>query len=236
MPQGSGLFLPSIHNQRLLESVFFSGVFVLSFRGFPDILHAAEAQHRCQADEWQAFPMKKNLEASTQPNATEVANRPAPAVEDVVASRAVATDRIFKGGSLAVLGFGGALLADFLNPGPGLALWISLSAALTAFGAGSIWAGSGASHLVRHGRKGSSLWLISLAGLGGSVILNVVSGILVRAWSLPILGGLNLLSMASCGLFTAALIVLGLITIVRWMLPDPDPMGGSTASDASGIE
>jgi hypothetical protein len=39
--------------------------------------------------------------------------------------------------------------------------------------------------------------------------------------------------MASCGLFTAALIVLGLITIVRWILPDPDPMPGITASDAS---
>ena len=129
--------------------------------------------------------MKKNLEAAAQPNSAEVANRPAPAVEEIVTSRAVATDRIFKGGSLAVLGFGGALLIDFVNPGPGLALWISISAALTAFGAGSIWAGSGASHLVRHGRKGSSLWLI---------------------------------------------------TIVRWILPDPDPMGGSTASDASEIK
>jgi len=176
--------------------------------------------------------MKKNLEVTAQSDSAEVAHGPTLAVEDIVASRADATDRVFKGGSLAVLGFGGALLLDLLNLSPGLPFWISITAALTAFGAGAIWAGSGASHLVRHGRKGSSLWLISLAGLGGSVILNVVSGILIGAWSFPILEGLNLLAMASCGLFTAALIVLGLITIVRWILPDPVPMRGKTASDA----
>ena len=180
--------------------------------------------------------MKNNLEAAAQPDSAEVAHRPTPTVEDIVASRAVATDRVFKGGSLAVLGFGGALLIDFLNLSPGLPLWISISAALTSFGAGAIRAGSGASHMTRHGRKGSSLWLISLAGLGGSVILNVVSGILMGTWNHLILAGLNLLAMASCGLFTAALIVIGLITIVRWILPDPDPMRGSAASKASEIE
>jgi hypothetical protein len=144
-------------------------------------------------------------------------------VEDVIVSRAIATDRVFKGGSLAVVGFGAALLVDLLNLSPGLLLWASLGAALIAFGAGSVWAGSGATHLIRHGRKGSSLWLFSLAGLGGSVILSVVSSILIGVLGHPILGTLNLFAMASCGLFTAALIVLGLITVVRWMLPDPDP-------------
>ena len=180
--------------------------------------------------------MKDNLEVAVQADSGEVAHRPTRTVEDVIASRAIATDRVFKGGVLAVLGFGGALLIDFLNLSPGLPFWISISAALTSFGAGAIWAGSGASHLVRHGRKGSSLWLISLAGLGGSVILNVVSGILMGTWNHPILEGLNLLAMYSCGLFTAALIVIGLITIVRWILPDPDPMRGSAASEASEIE
>jgi len=167
--------------------------------------------------------VKNNLEISEQADSGEVADQPTRTVEDIVASRAVATDRVFKGGSLAVLGFGGALLIDFLNLSPGLPFWTSMFATLTAFGAGSIWAGLGASHLFRHGRRGSSLWLFSLAGLGGSVILNVVSGILLGVWYHPILGGLNLLAQASCGLFTAALIVLGLITIVRWILPDPDP-------------
>ena len=167
--------------------------------------------------------MEKDLEVAEQADSGEVAHPPTRTVEDIVASRAVATDRVFKGGTLAVLGFGGALLVDLLNLTPGLPFWISIGAALTCFGAGAIWAGSGASHLIQHGRKGSSLWLFSLAGLGGSVILNVVSGILIRIWNFPILEGLNLLAMASCGLFTAALIVLGLITIVRWILPDPDP-------------
>jgi hypothetical protein len=143
---------------------------------------------------------------------------------------------VFKGGILAVLGFGGALLIDFLNLSPGFPFWISLGAALTVFGAGGIWAGSGASHLIRHGRKGSPLWLISLAGLGGSVILNVVTGILMVTLNHPILEGLHLLTMASCGLFTAALVILGLIAIVCWMLPDPDPTRGSAASDASAME
>lgn len=180
--------------------------------------------------------MGNNVEVAERADSGEVTLRPTRTVEDIVASRAVATDRVSKGGSLAVLGFGGALLIDFLNLSPGLPFWISISAALTAFGAGAIWAGSGASHLIRHGGKGSSLWLISLAGLGGSVILNVVSGILLGTWNLPILEGLNLLAMASCGLFTAALIVLGLITIVRWIIPAPNPMRGGTASGASEIE
>ena len=180
--------------------------------------------------------MKDDLEVAEQADSGEVAHRPTRTVEDIVASRAIATERVFKGGILAVLGFGGALLIDLLNLNPGFSFWISLGAALTSFGAGAIWAGSGASHLIRHGRKGSSLWLISLAGLGGSVIVNVVSGMLMGTWSHPILEGLNRLAMASCGLFTAALIVLGLITIVRWILPDPDPLRGGAASEASEIE
>jgi hypothetical protein len=180
--------------------------------------------------------MKNDLEGAEQAQPGEVAHRPTRTVEDIVASRAVATERVFKGGVLAVLGFGGALLIDFLNLGPGLPFWISISAALSAFGTGAVWAGSGASHLIRHGRKGSSLWLISLAGLGGSVVLNVVSGILVRTLDHPFLEGLYLFAMASCGLFTAALIVIGLITILRWILPDSDPTGGGTASESSEIE
>ena len=180
--------------------------------------------------------MKNSLEESESAHSGEVAHRPTRTVEDVVASRAVATDRIFKGGLLAVLGFGGALLIDFLDPSSGLPFWISISATLTAFGGGAIWAGFGASHLIRHGRKGSSLWLISLAGLGGSVILNVLSGVLMGTWNSTFLWGLNQLAMASCGLFTAALIVIGLITIVRWILPDSDPRRESAASEASEIE
>ena len=190
-----------------------------------------------QTVEWLAirggFPMKNDQEVAEHAESGKAAHRPTQAVEDIVSSRAVATDRVFRGGVLSVLGFGAALLIDFLNVSPGLPLWIGIGTALTAFGAGAIWAGSGASHLIRHGRKGSSLWLISLAGLGGSVVLNVVTGILMGAWNAPILWGLNLVAMASCGLFTAALIVIGLITLVRWMLPDPDSRGVSAASEAS---
>jgi hypothetical protein len=188
------------------------------------------------AGEWEAFPMKNDLEVGEQADSGEVTRRPIRTVEDIVASRAVAVDRVFKGGFLAVFGFGGALLVDFLNLSPGVPFWISISASLTVFGAGTIWAGSGASHLIRHGRKGSALWLISLTGLGGSVILNVLSGILMGIWNSTFLWGLNQVATASCGLFTAALIVIGLITIVRWILPDSDPMPGSAASEASEIE
>ena len=180
--------------------------------------------------------MKDDLEATEQADSGEVTHRPTPAVEDILASRAVATDRVFKGGLLAISGFGGALLVDFLNQNPGLPFWIGISASLIAFGAGAIWAGSGASHLTRHGRRGSSLWLISLTGLGGSVILNVLSGMLMGTWNSGFLWALNRIATASCGLFTAALIVIGLITIVRWMLPDSDPMPESAVSEGSEIE
>lgn len=180
--------------------------------------------------------MKDSLEEAEQDHPGNVAHPLPRSVEDIVSSRAVATDRVFRGGVLAVLGFGAALLIDLLSLGPGLLFWVSISAALTAFGAGAIWAGSGASHLIRHGRKGSALWLISLAGLGGSVILNVFTGILAGSWNSTFPWVLNQLSMASCGLFTAALIVIGLITIVRWILPDPGSTRGSASPDASEID
>jgi hypothetical protein len=167
--------------------------------------------------------MKDDQEELGQGESGEIEHQPTRTVEDIAASRAVAVDRVFKGGVLACLGFGGALLMDLLNLSPGVPFWIGIAAALTSFGAGAIWAGSGASHLIRHGRKGSSLWLVSLAGLGGSVILNVVSGLLAVALDYPVPGALNRLSMAFCGLFTASLIVLGLMAIVRWVLSDSDP-------------
>ena len=120
--------------------------------------------------------MTNEVEVREQADSGEVAPQPIRAVDDIVASRAVVTDRIFKGGTLAVLGFGGALLMDLLNLSPGVPFWIGIVATLTAFGAGAIWAGSGATHLIRHGRKGSSLWLVSLAGLGGSVLMSVGPG------------------------------------------------------------
>ena len=177
--------------------------------------------------------MNEKLELPEQPDSGAVAQRLTQTLEDIGASRAVATDRIFKGGSLAVLGFGSALLVDVLDLGLGIPFWIGISLSLTAFGAGSLWAGLGASHLIRHGRRGSSLWLISLAGLGGSVILNVVSTTLFGAWSHPVLAALSLFAQAACGLFTLALIVLGIITIVRWMLPGPDPAHTEAASESS---
>lgn len=180
--------------------------------------------------------MGDELEVVEQTDSGGIASQPHRTVEDILASRAVATDRVFKGGILAVLGFGGTLFIDVLNLSPGLPLWIGITAALITFGGGAVWAGSGASHLARHGRKGSSLWLASLAGLGGSVILNVVSGILGAAWGNPVLAVVNYIFMASCGLFTAALIVLGLLTLVRWMLPDRDPVQGSAEPRASDIE
>lgn len=85
-----------------------------------------------------AFPMKDHLEVSEEADSGELAHRTTPTVEDINASRATATDRVFEGGSLAVLGFGGALLVDYLNLGPGLSLRISIGATLTAFGAGDL--------------------------------------------------------------------------------------------------
>lgn len=166
--------------------------------------------------------MNNGLDVTRKADSGEAVHRSTEVVEDIIGSRAAATDRVFKGGILAVLGFGGALLIDGLNLGPGLPFWISIGAALISFGAGAVWAGTGATHLIRHGRRGSSLWLISLAGLGGSVVLNVVSGAMMGLWVHPVFGALNLFAMASCGFFTASLIILGLITIVRWMLPDRD--------------
>lgn len=180
--------------------------------------------------------MRNDEETAGQTRRGEVVRGPTRGIEDVVASRAVATDRVFRGGVLSVLGFGGALVVDALDLTPGLPLWISTSTALIAFGAGAIWAGSGASHLIRHGRKGSSLWLLSLVGLGGSVTLNVVSRILMGVWDSSLVWTVNRIAMASCGLFTGALIVIGLITLVRWILPDSDGMVEGAGPDRSEMD
>lgn len=171
--------------------------------------------------------MERSKQVPEPVDPAPVAHRPGHAVEDIVASRAVATERIYRGGGLAVLGFGGALVVDWLGLRPGLPLWISLGATLTAFGAGAVWAGAGATHLIRHGRRGSFLWLASLTGLGGSVILNVASRYLSLAWYHPVLAAVNRFAMTAGVFFTAALMVLGILALVRRM------MAGSGSDDGS---
>ena len=137
-------------------------------------------------------------------------------------SRAVAVDRVFKGASTAVLGYGLSLGANAVEMALSVPPIITIGASAVLLGFGLSWAGRGAKHLLRYGNRGSAVALLSASGLGGSILVTVCTRALLEFTAHPVLSGLNQISMGASGLFTAALLIQVLVMIVRWMLPDAD--------------
>ncbi len=140
---------------------------------------------------------------------------------DIEVSRGVAVDRVFRGGSLALFGFGIGLVADALNL-TGLPLSVALGTAFTSLGVGTVWAGLGAKHLIRYGRRGSPLALLSLAGFGGSILLRVVTGYLLTAGPSAVLNALSAVALAGTLGFGLILVLLTLVALVKILLRSRD--------------
>ncbi len=85
---------------------------------------------------------------------------------DIDRSRALAVDRIFKGGIVWLAGI--ALGVAFLQVTSGsVAVAVGVTTTMTALiGIGGVWAGRGARHLLRFGRRGSALGLLAVGGMG----------------------------------------------------------------------
>lgn len=137
----------------------------------------------------------------------------------VEASRSLAVDRVFKGGATAVLGYGLTLGASALEVALGIPPLITIGASAAVIGLGLAWAGRGAKHLLKYGRRGSALGLLSATGLGGSILLTVSTRALLELTAHPLLSGLNQISMVASGLFTALVLVQVIMALVGWMIP-----------------
>ncbi len=132
-------------------------------------------------------------------------------------SRAVAVDRVFKGGVLATLGVVLYVLAGFAFMPPGFATWIAATAGIFIGGYGGLEAGRAASHLAQYGGERSSLPLLTTAGLGASLVTVGVT----HAF-LPFLGYegwveviRNLASISTVG-FATLLVLLVARTLLGW--------------------
>jgi hypothetical protein len=155
---------------------------------------------------------------------------------DLVASRAVAVDRAIRGGALALGGVGAALVLDLLPITSPFYHGLGIMAASVALGAGFLWAGMGASHLVRYGKRGSALGLVSAAGLGGSILLQLFLYSLGGFSTHPVFSALSLGAAALTGFFMASLLLVCLVTVVKWMLPGRDPDDGEDFEGGEGTE
>ena len=94
---------------------------------------------------------------------------PSPGPMDIRSSRALAVDRVFRGGILALLGLGLGSAFELLHLGTPFVRVSAIGLGMLLGAAGCVWAGRGASHLVRFGRSGHSLTLMAIAGLGLSI-------------------------------------------------------------------
>lgn len=137
----------------------------------------------------------------------------------VEVSRAVAVDRVFKGFTTAVGGYGLSLGAGAIGIALGVPPLITIGASAVVIGLGLAWAGRGAKHLLKYGDFGSAVPLLSAAGLGGAILATVSTRALLELTTSPVLLGLNQIAMGASGLFTAILLIQVLVMLVRWMLP-----------------
>ena len=143
-----------------------------------------------------------------------------PLAVSIRASRSVAVDRVSKGTALSLFGLLVSFIPSFADLASGPAALMTVGAAAALIGGGAIWAGMGATHLIRFGTSWSSLTLLSLVGLGGSILVRVTTTLLLAAGSSPILSALHVGSLASSALFMVVLLTVTVVSLLRWMLPE----------------
>ncbi|MGI9626439.1 MAG: hypothetical protein ACR2QM_06355 [Longimicrobiales bacterium] len=139
------------------------------------------------------------------------------------ASRAAATNQVLVGGAATVCGTAVFLGGGFLGAAGSLASYLGFTVGgLALAGVGVLTIGRAASHLLRYGKAGSANSLLTAAGLGGSVsVFAVTHGMLgLKIGSDAILRTLNTGALGGALVFGAALLLMVLATMVRWILDD----------------
>ncbi len=156
------------------------------------------------------------------PDDPDLSEAPTTGAMDIVSSRALAVDRIIRGGTLALLGLGLGSAMELLHLGPPLVRVSGIALGMVLGAAGCIWAGRGASHLLRFGRSGHSLTLMSLGGLGlsfgcaGAARMFAILGIPGAAALLYRLAGI------AVPIFGVILVVTVLHSLIRLLFVDRD--------------
>jgi hypothetical protein len=160
-------------------------------------------------------------EVATVPETESVTE---PSGHSISESRESAVNAVIRGGATVVLGFGGTFASTYGLFGSA-SLLVGLGSVLIA-GAGLVYAGWAARHLLRFGSRSSAVGFLS----GGAL------GILVATWPiLAALGGEQRLPIWFKQLFGRSVLGLSLIvlffvlrvvvrwSISRWNEADPDP-------------
>ena len=91
---------------------------------------------------------------------------------------------------------------------------------ILGLGAGALWAGRGAKHLLRYGTTGSPIMHVSLAGLGGSALLWLATFYLLTDGPSALLSVLSMAALAGTIGFGAIVIVSTLLFVVRMLASD----------------
>lgn len=134
-------------------------------------------------------------------------------------SRATAVNRVFRGGLLAVLGAWVALLPDGLN-WSGLPLLVISGAGIAGLAAGAVWASLGAKHLLRYGKSGSSLALVSITGLAGSSLLWIATFYLLTDGPSSLWSALSIAALVGTLGFGTIVLLTVLLWVVRMLTAD----------------
>ena len=141
---------------------------------------------------------------------------------DIRSSRALAVDRLFRGGTLALLGLGLGSAFELFHLGDPFVRVGAIGLGMSLAAAGCVWAGRGASHLVRFGRSGHSLTLMAIAGLGlslgGAGALRVFSLLGIVPWGAGLMSRLA----AAVPIFSVVVVLTVLYSLVRILLVDRD--------------
>ncbi len=149
-----------------------------------------------------------------------------PMGDSVFHSRSKAVNAVIRGGATAGLGFGTILAANYGLFGSATVL-VGLGAAVVA-GAGLIWVGQAAHHLLRFGTKGSAVGLFSAGALGALAatwpLLFVLNG--TGLWIVPMwlrqLFGMSFLGLSMIVLFFVLRVVADW-AITEWRESSEEP-------------
>ena len=132
-------------------------------------------------------------------------------------SRALASNRVMKGGLLSLVGAGAFFASAFLPFS--VPTYITLVVGgMALFGWGALTAGRAASHLIRFGRKGSPYPLVAMGGLGVSLVSFAGTHLLLALGVEPLVRALNNLSLLGAIGFGALVLALMVRTLSRIML------------------
>lgn len=134
-------------------------------------------------------------------------------------SREVAADQVAKGGAIGLFGAALFLSSGLVGAAGSLASYVGVTiGGLALVGIGALKMGRAGSHLLRYGKVGPARALLTAAGLGGSITAFAATHLLLvlEVGSEAIVRALHNGSLAGVLVFSGALSLMALVTLIRW--------------------